>query len=133
MDQRIRPSLSVDRRTSDTLETDALVEANGFRVLFVHVSRQVRVFGKRRMDKRFADAFAMVVRVDKKGFQMPVMQKHETQGGVSVIDGKQETHLRKEGRNLAFNRDSVVRVEKIMRGIDGPSPNIYDAGDILID
>ena len=72
------------------------VKAEGFRILLVHIDRQVWMRGEDIADEGFSDAFAVMIGVDEKSFQMTVMQEHETEWRIGTIDGKKQRNLRKE-------------------------------------
>ncbi|MNQ62246.1 hypothetical protein D3C85_765850 [compost metagenome] len=64
-EQRIRPALPVDIGTADLSETKLLIEADGLRVLLVHVGCQGRMFTQSELDQQSADTLASVVRIDE--------------------------------------------------------------------
>ncbi len=72
------------------------VEAEGLRILLVHIDRQVWMRGKSLMNKGFANTFAMLIRVYKKRLKMPFMQEHEAERRIRTINGKKQGHLREK-------------------------------------
>ena len=103
------------------------VEAEGFRILLVHIYRQVWMRGEDIADEGFSNAFAVMIGVDEKRFQMTVMQEHETERRIGTIDGKKQGHLGEEFQNLSLDCIAVAWVKEVVGSVNGCAPDVHDA------
>lgn len=130
MEQRVRSPLAVDWRASGNRETDPLVKLQRLRVLFVHIGRQSRIFGQRRTYERLANTLSVISGIDKESFHVPLVDKHEAERSIVLINRQMETKLREDLGNFLFDRGAILRAEKMVRGIDSPAPYFQNAGGV---
>lgn len=106
------------------------VKAEGFRILLVHIDRQVWMRGEGIADEGFSNAFAVMVRVHEKRFQMTVVQEHETERRIGIIDGKKQGHLGEEFQHLGLDCSAVAWGEEVVGSVNGCAPDVHDARQI---
>lgn len=94
VEQRIRPALPVDIGTADLSETKLLIEADGLRVLLVHVGCQGRMFTQGELDQQSADTLASVVRIDEEGLHLRAVRHDETDRHVLRINRHRQRRFR---------------------------------------
>lgn len=61
MDERIGASLTIQSRSPVRFEAEMFVKAEGFRVLLVHIDRQVRMRGEDIADRGLSNALAVMI------------------------------------------------------------------------
>ena len=132
MNQRIRPSLPINRRTTGAVKSDTLVKRQRARILLIHIGGQGRNSRDGALYERLANAFSMLVRMNEKRLKMAVMQKHETLRPVGIIYRKIKLHLRKKGHQFGFDGRLVRCRKEIVRGVDGLTPDLHDLRQVLI-
>ena len=106
------------------------VKAEGFRILLVHIDRQVWMCAEDIADEGFSNAFAVMIGGHEKRFQMPVMQEHEPERRIGTIDSKKQRHLREEFQNLSLDCSAVAWGEEVVGSVNGCAPNIHNARQI---
>ena len=82
------------------------------------------------MDKGFANALAMLIRVDEKRLQMPLVQEHETERRIRTIDGKEQGHLREKAKKFSLDGIAVVWGEEVVGSLNSCAPDVHDTRQI---
>lgn len=132
MQQRIWTPGVIDRRTTDRLETQALIEACPGCVLLVDVDRQHRMQRHRMLDEHPADATAARIGVDEQRVDLRPIHAHEGERLIVFISGSPELG---GGQLLvahqSLNGSEVFRRQEVVRGDHGGTPDREGARKIV--
>ena len=122
VDQRIRPTLCIERGAPDALKAKVFVETTGRHVLFIHIRCQVQVKVQSVLHKCPADAGTSMNRIDEQGLHVAIAQQHETDCAVVFVCSQPEGRVRQKRYDFQFDIVPVLRREKVMGCIDGAPP-----------
>ncbi len=126
MDQRIGPALAVNRRATTRLEPEPCVEPSCLYILLVDVGGEVRVTPERALHESTAYSATMILRVDKQGLQVTVLDQHEPNRPIGLIHGEIQGFPRKKRSHFCLDIAPVPGLQELMGGIHSTAPDFHD-------
>lgn len=131
MDEGIRSALSINVRTANALKSQMFIESERLGILLIHVGSQLRMVRQRPAYQGCPNTLAVLMRINKKRFQVAFVQEHEALCGLGIVYGQKQCNLWEEAQDFLLDRSAVVGQKEVMRGINGAAPDVHDAGQVL--
>ncbi len=126
MNQGIGSSLAIALGTAGAFESEALIKADGLRVLLVDIGRQVRVAPEGLRNEHAPNTAPANVRIDEQSLHVSAIEQHETDYPTGFIHREIERSVGKERGHFGVDRTAVVGCEEVVRRIDGAPPDLND-------